>query len=145
MERSNEEMGCAMRSESFFGGRCSIWCSMTHDGMGEVAFKCLQVAGARHVSVFHAKCAESSAIVHDDTCDLCQKSPVTLRAVMLDAFFVMSGWCTQTPRFRHRSGWSPCAHPVSKFFLWCIVFLFLKLVPPACRVLLACEFEKLPI
>ena len=34
------------------------------------------------------------------------------------------GSFTQKTRFGHRSGWSPCAHSIGKFFLWLIVFFF---------------------
>ena len=40
-------------------------------------------------------------------------------------------WRAQKPRFGHRNGSSPCAHSVSKFFLWSIVLSPLKLPPPA--------------
>ena len=32
------------------------------------------------------------------------------------------GWCTQKTRFGHRTGWSPCARSIGKFFLWFEVF-----------------------
>ena len=34
------------------------------------------------------------------------------------------GSFTQKTRSGHRSGWSPCAHSIGKFFLWLIVFFF---------------------
>ena len=49
------------------------------------------------------------------------------------------GSFTQTTRFGHRSGWSPCAHSIGKYFLWLIVFFSLKLPPPACPALLGIE------
>ena len=41
------------------------------------------------------------------------------------------GWCATKNRFGHRTGWSPCAHSIGKFFLWFICFFSLKLPPPA--------------
>ena len=52
--------------------------------------------------------------------------------------FVFCHWgsFTQKTRFGHRTGWSPCAHSIGKFFLWRIVLTILKLPPLACPALL---------
>ena len=46
------------------------------------------------------------------------------------------GSFTQTTRFGHRSGWSPCAHSIGKFFLWLIVFVFWNFRPRLARLYL---------
>ena len=40
------------------------------------------------------------------------------------------GSFTQKTRFGHRSGWSPCAHSIGKFFLWLIGVFFLETSAP---------------
>ena len=41
------------------------------------------------------------------------------------------GWCAQKKWFGQRTGWWPYAHSIGKSLLWLLVFLFLKLPPPA--------------
>ena len=55
----------------------------------------------------------------------------------------VEGWCTQKIRRGHRTGWWPCAHSASNFFLWLmgvLWFFLLILPPPAPRELLVCIF-----
>ena len=47
------------------------------------------------------------------------------------------GSFTQKTRFGHRTGWSPCAHSIGKFFLWLLVLFPFETSAPACPALLA--------
>ena len=50
------------------------------------------------------------------------------------------GWCTQKTLFGHRTGWSPCAHSIGKFFFWFIVLFPWNFRPWLARELLVIPY-----